>query len=191
MSAVTSVLACLAFSGYARQIETEPSHRNSQESIAQLLLASSPSTALPRSTLRLPQQRHASNHVAMQTLSGIERLGLLSKLAESGLLENLEKKGFFTWIEKNGLLSKTEELLPVLEEKGLLTTLESALAEDAGEYYLKAFGLVAAPAAYALLDALDVVPEAPTVVAVLVALLSLVGATALGALGFVADLAKA
>jgi hypothetical protein len=194
MRAVVSVLACLFFSGCARKQHQTAEHlrHSPMESMAELLLATTPSAALrvgSRQSRTMPAQRRASTpalQVSDDILGKVERSGLISYAVNSGLIDTIEENRLLSLIEKNGLLSTAEELLPVIEEQGLLSLLEDVLDNppplDAYGTYL----LLPAPL-YLLLESQGVVPTIPLVLAVLVTLLTTAAGVALKAGGKVLD----
>jgi hypothetical protein len=60
-------------------------------------------------------------------LSGLEKSGLLTKIAKTGILSEVEKQGVLSSLESSGGISKAAKLLPTVEKLGLLTQLEELI----------------------------------------------------------------
>uniref|UniRef100_A0A7S0LPI8 Uncharacterized protein n=1 Tax=Coccolithus braarudii TaxID=221442 RepID=A0A7S0LPI8_9EUKA len=102
----------------------------------------------------------------VKLLSRIEELKVATTVSELGLLSFAEENGVFSTLENAGAFSTAEKLLPVIEELGVLSLLESTLDVDAGLIFTVANYLLVVTPAYGALAICGFapIPEGPFIV---------------------------
>jgi hypothetical protein len=96
---------------------------------------------------------------SVKVLTRAEDLGLLSLVSDSNLLSKAEESGLFTTLESSGALSTAEKALPVVENLGLLSVLQSLIDEEPLGLVILGTLLAGLGPLYATLDIAGVVPD--------------------------------